>query len=424
MIEPRARAETGELLLPATRGHMGDWVYYTALLSLREVVLRVELAEEIHESKSLNELIQRSLTSNSQRIARYLLTQPQRMMSALVIGVYGGSPRWYELNVRKNIHMEPEGLRQVEMKLGVLQLRGTERLFAIDGQHRVVGIRQAVRERASLGTEEVSVIFVAHGRSESGRQRTRRLFTTLNRYAKPVSTTEKIALDEDDVVAIVTRRLLDEHRVLFEKVSTARTVNIASRNRRSFTSLPALYQALDVILRDRALREWSDFKRLRPPDRELNSYFQRGSQFFDLLQVNFPPINRLADSRPDEEIAAEYRGSGGGHLLLRPRRLRQRPDYGASKTACGTWRWTTRYSALGKLGDCRSWRRRTLTATSAISHLLSSTSRPQIACASPHRHTEYIAPPTADGQVTQSSVPRVDLPRATFLDGGSACRLR
>jgi DNA sulfur modification protein DndB len=308
----------GQLLLPALRGQMGDWVYYTALLRLRDVVPRISLAEEIHESKSLNDLIQRALTSNSRRIARYLLTQPQRMMSALVIGVYGGEPRWYEVAVRQNVHLEPQGIQEVEMKLGVLQLMGTEQLFAIDGQHRVIGIREAVSERPSLGDEEVSVIFVAHDRTEDGQRRTRRLFTTLNRYAKPVSSTEKIALDEDDVVAIVTRRLLDEHPVLFEKVSTARAVNMAARNRRSLTSLPALYQTVDVILRDRPPRAWADFKRLRPNDADLERRYRVAAQFFSQLRAEFAPVADLAESRPEDEVAGEYRSEEGGHLLFRP----------------------------------------------------------------------------------------------------------
>lgn len=42
-------------------------------------------------------------------------------------------------------------------------------------------------------------------------QRSRRLFSTLNRYAKPVSMRDIIALDEDDVVAIASRDLIDTH---------------------------------------------------------------------------------------------------------------------------------------------------------------------------------------------------------------------
>jgi len=41
--------------------------------------------------------------------------------------------------------------------------------------------------------------------------RTRRLFTTLNKTAKAVTKGEIIALDEDDVMAIVVRNLVENH---------------------------------------------------------------------------------------------------------------------------------------------------------------------------------------------------------------------
>ena len=94
---------------------------------------------------------------------------------------------------------------------GVLRLDGTQTLFAIDGQHRVEGIKQALEDNSELGREEVSVIFVAHRNDSDGMERTRRLFTTLNRYAKPVSKSEIVALDEDDIVAITTRELVEKH---------------------------------------------------------------------------------------------------------------------------------------------------------------------------------------------------------------------
>ena len=42
-------------------------------------------------------------------------------------------------------------------------------------------------------------------------QRYRRLFSSLNRYAKPTDADTNIIMDEDDVVAIVTRRLITDH---------------------------------------------------------------------------------------------------------------------------------------------------------------------------------------------------------------------
>ena len=50
------------VLMPALRAAMGDWVYYVATMSMDELALRVDFAQEVHPSKALNELIQRRLT--------------------------------------------------------------------------------------------------------------------------------------------------------------------------------------------------------------------------------------------------------------------------------------------------------------------------------------------------------------------------
>src|ERR1019366_4366533 len=108
----------------------------------------------------------------------------------------------------------------------IIAFDGSEKLFAVDGQHRVVGIQRAVAAKEALGDEEVCVIFVGHSNDRVGLQRTRRLFTTLNRYAKPVNKTEIIALDEDAAVAIVTRRLLESYRLLKDFTSIKRGKSI------------------------------------------------------------------------------------------------------------------------------------------------------------------------------------------------------
>ena len=65
--------------------------------------------------------------------------------------------------------------------------------------------------------ESISAIFVAHdASSEETKQRTRRLFTTVNKKAKRVSKSAIIALDEDNGFAVITRSLIDEHW-LFER---------------------------------------------------------------------------------------------------------------------------------------------------------------------------------------------------------------
>jgi DNA sulfur modification protein DndB len=210
--------KNNELTLPALRAHMGDWVYYVTFLQMEEIANRIELAEEIHPSSTLKEMIQRQITNRAVPIAEYLLNQPQHFFNALIVGVYGGSPNWYELAIGTNPQFDADSLPgYLEGALGILRLDGMETLFALDGQHRVEGIKQALKKNEDLKTDEVSVIFVAHRTDSEGMERTRRLFTTLNRYAKPVKKSEIIALDEDDTIAIITRELVEKYPLFREE---------------------------------------------------------------------------------------------------------------------------------------------------------------------------------------------------------------
>ncbi len=308
----------GKLVIPALRAHMGDWVYYVAFLRMRDIADRVHLAEEVHTSKSLNELMQRGVTKRATQIKDYLLSKPQRFFNSLVIGVYGGSPQWYELAIKENKDLNLEDLpNYIKGALGILILEGTEKLFAIDGQHRVVGIKEAVKESSKVGEEEISAIFVAHNKSRQGLERTRRLFTTLNRYAKPVDKRDVIALDEDDIIAIITRKIVEEHPLFHEKTSVKQVKSIPPTDSHCLTTIVALYDALDIYLRNKK-QGWDKFKKSRPSDTEIAEFFNKASSMWDIMIKYFPPLKKLKDSDPTKNVAGKYRNTGGGHLLFRP----------------------------------------------------------------------------------------------------------
>jgi DNA sulfur modification protein DndB len=304
---------------------MGDWIYYICLLKMRDIASRISVVEDIHTSKVLRDLLQRQLTDYRLKdIKTYLLSQPQRLFNALVVGTYGGSPDWYELAIRtdgSDLEPLPE---DIEGTLGILKLDGSERLWAIDGQHRVAGIKLAVAEKSQIGDEEVCVIFVAGVTSQHrdddpiGYERTRRLFTTLNRHAKPVSKKDIIALDEDDVIAIVTRQLVEEYDLFHEKISIGQARNIPVTDKKNLTTIEVLYDTLDIHLRDRGSRSWKQFKAIRPPDDVIARFYKRATELWDTIIRHFPPLQELRESKPIEEIAGRYRHSQGGHLLFRP----------------------------------------------------------------------------------------------------------
>lgn len=306
-----------ELLLPALRAKMGDWTYYIASMTLRELVQRVTTASAVHKTERLDELIQRSLSPRARDIADYLISQPQRLFGTLVVGVYGGEPEWLEVAIKERVRPWDEGDERLDGTIGLLRLSGSEQLFALDGQHRLVGTAQALKDCPSLGNEEVAVIFVGHAKNEAGLERTRRLFSTLNRYAKPVSKSDIIALDEDDAIAIVTRRLVDSHSLFSNRVSVGKTKAVPVDDRVNFTSIVALYDCIAMVLKLHP--EWkNEHKRLRPSDEILSGFTQYCVNYWNIVLEEHEVLQTYLKVPEEGKPAQPFRGRTGGHLLFRP----------------------------------------------------------------------------------------------------------
>jgi len=298
---------------------MGDWIYYISSMRMEDIAKRINYAEEIHKTKELNELLQRQVSNRKKYIIKYLETQKQRFFNSIIVGVYKGKPEWYELAIGKNENFDPEDLPEyMKGVIGLLKLSGKEKLFAIDGQHRVAAIRDAVKKDKKFLNEEVSTIFVSAHMNEEGKKRTRRLFSTLNRYAKPVKRSYIIALSEDDTVAIVVRKLIEEHVFFVNAKIYIETKNLRQRDYESFSSIEALYDGMDVCLRDRKPSEWEKFKGIYPGESEVDRYYVEAAAVWDSLLKSFSSLAELRNSSDSISVMKKYRGDHGGNLLYRP----------------------------------------------------------------------------------------------------------
>lgn len=312
------------LILPALRANMGVWNYYICFLRMEDAVARISIAQDIHTSETLRDLLQRRLTDRSSQIADYLILQNQRFFNAIVVGTYGGSPKWYELEINladTDLEELPENLNGT---IGVLVLDGTETLFAIDGQHRLAGIKEALPQKPELQDEEICVLFLAgvtqkHRKDDAeGFERTRRLFTTLNRYAKPVNKRDIIALDEDDIVAIVTRFLVEDFDLFREKrINIQASKSISRSDKKSFTTIIVLYQVMDILLQT-SRSEWSSFIKIRPSDVDIEKFQERAVSFWNAVSDYFQSVAQFRQADVTTNPAAPFRHDGGGHLLFRP----------------------------------------------------------------------------------------------------------
>jgi DNA sulfur modification protein DndB len=312
------------LVMPALRGAFGDWIYYACLMPIRELGARVRYAEEVHPDKALSRLIQRSLEgARAKYIAEYLASTPERFFNSLVLATYGGSPEWLEVgNFRSTT--KSKLLKQISEEamdtLGFLSLNGSEKIFALDGQHRLAGIKRAMSEGVDLGKEQVAVLLVGHQRDAAGLQRTRRLFTTLNKTAVPVRKRDIIALDEDDVMAIVARRMVETNAAFRDpKIAVISSQNIPAGNRVCLTTIASLYDTLKIIfLFDIGQRSDRILRFNRPKDERLDRYYELAIGYFSSLGKIFEPVERLLSAGDVGKITEEQRGPHGGHLLFRP----------------------------------------------------------------------------------------------------------
>lgn len=319
--------KTEQIVLPALRGIMGNWVYYSCLMELKELSMRVRYAKEVHKNEYLSDMIQRELKSNrSIQIAEYLRDQPDRFFNSLVVATYGGQPNWHSLsdirNKNKNDELQNLSEETIE-SVGFLTFQGDEQLFALDGQHRLAGIKEAVKQGLEPNHhDEISVIFVSHKNDKKGLERTRRLFTTLNKTARPVSKGEIVALDEDDVMAICVRRLIEETDLFSgERIAFVANNNVPVGNTTSLTTIGNLYDILSLLFTN---SRWdlkkgkNELQRVRPKDNYLEQYFKYSKKFFSYLRDNFKELDEFFSARHTTAVVKKYRGSHGGNAMFRP----------------------------------------------------------------------------------------------------------
>jgi DNA sulfur modification protein DndB len=311
--------------IPAIRAKVGIWVYYVSTLTYAQVKKYVKRVDnELHKSTVLREMLQRSITDNYKQIATYITQQEERFFNSLVLAVYDGDPQWHEIRL-------DYGDDEEYYDIGLLELTGDEKIFPIDGQHRVEGIKKALSESNRFDEERIPVIFIGHKSDDDGMKRARRLFSTLNRYAKPVSKRDIIALDEDDSVAIASRELIETHPLFEnERILDSKSKAIPESNKKAFTTIITFYECnfelLQLFLESKTVKD-SDGKtvrgsskakeyiRFRPEQPELEAFINLCTNFWNAVSSEISCVREYLSSAPATE---NFRNKDGGLLPFRP----------------------------------------------------------------------------------------------------------
>ena len=308
-------------LYPAIKAMMGDWSYYIVRMTMREVSREFRLASDLWEDKSLSDAIQRAIDEPrvKQQIVNFLSRRDDRFFSSLVIAAIGGNPTWTPFETRFGDCF------------GELSFERDPQYYALDGQHRLKAIWELLEDPAGaplgFADEQISVIVVVkeHQAPEGDVwiQRYRRLFSSLNRYAKPTDADTNIIMDEDDIFAIVTRRIISEHRFFRTELREKDSFRVLTKGKNlksgtpQFTSLQTLYKMNMTLSMTPEMRQMlgrpKDLKlylQFRPNDSEIDRCFLVVSKIWDALLAAVPVLEenpeRMRTHNPQASDAGEY----------------------------------------------------------------------------------------------------------------------
>ncbi len=307
----------------AMRQKIGQWIYYITSFTFEEVSqsIQKEWKEEMGlDNANSEDRLQRGLEQkNVEQISNYIRNQSDMFFNSLVLAVYNGDPQWREIRIDYD--------NEEHYDMGILELTKEDKIFPVDGQHRVEGIRNIVESTGGHKNEgdnyynlqTIPVILIAHENTIQGKKRTRRLFTTLNRYAKPVNKTDIILLDEDDLVAIITRKLIDGNNLFSgERLILSQTKSISKNDRKSFTNIQTLYDCNMILLKHylsknesyiitsnnrrkkvnpNSKKDLMEFLKFRRDDIEINSFYEFVNKFWNKF-MTLKPIAMFLN--PDE----------------------------------------------------------------------------------------------------------------------------
>ena len=245
--------------VPAMKARLGNTDYYILSMKAQELADKVKIPKELEgwEDESIEERYQRDLNYHrvKAQIAPYLANDESRFFGAVIIAA---------INFGESVLFEPlsevttKGLpglyRTVAANMGFLTFSGGEVLVPLDGQHRLKAIQFAVTGKdekgvgisnittpcTDLAQEDVTVILVAYDTAKS-----RKIFTRVNKYAKPTTTGQNIVTDDDDIVAVLTRKLAND---LIGGRLAKFTSNTLRPKDPEFTTLAIIYNCNEEII--------------------------------------------------------------------------------------------------------------------------------------------------------------------------------
>ena len=279
------------IVIPAITGRLGNTEYFETTMKVRDLVHAVRPPKEMDgwANFSIEERMQREPDEKRIRtqLAPYIAKNRDRFFGSIIVIVYKGEIIFESMSdLIKNV---PAAYRQNAQRIGFITIDGGT-LIVLDGQHRLLALRMVQQGdiqgefAPDVGEDEVCVVFISYENDV----KTRRIFNTVNRYAKQTGRGDNIITSEDDGYAIVSRWLLRETEPLGKPTDIVNwKSNTLTKRSIQFTTISVVYETVKLILRSHDVENLPEQE--RPTEEDLETYLTFASEVWDLLLQGIKP---------------------------------------------------------------------------------------------------------------------------------------
>lgn len=314
------------------RARMGETEYYVVKIAAGELVEKVGIAKEMPEwpDMTAEEKMQRECDIRRivEEIVPYVVDDPDHFFSSLIVDIYSGFEEIKFEPLSDAVGKIPEAYAMPMADMGFLTLPGKERLIALDGQHRLLSLRIAIRgmmgipagtktfpamnklvPHPELAKDELCVILVKH----TDNAKIRKIFNKINKYAKQTSRSDNIITSDDDTFAVIARRLIADGGPLapIGKIELVNwKSNTLSQRSKNLTTLSALYTISETLLKDERYSS-----KVLPVKEELEAAYQKVANFWVVSLAKIQAFQEYLDLTRNDFPVSKLREK---NILLKP----------------------------------------------------------------------------------------------------------
>lgn len=246
--------------IPAMKGKIGSTEYFVLAMKAKLLTEKAVIPSEMTEwhDMSVEERAQREINYKrvTTQIAPYLARDKDRFFGSIVLEAKNFDPKE---DFEPISAVAKEGLPRLYKKqteqMGYVTLQDEVVLIPLDGQHRVKALDFAIKgtddegkpisglsPNLALAKEDITVIIIPENEAKS-----RKIFTKINRYAKPTTTGENLVTDDDDIVAVLSRMVANDKSIIGARLVNYKD-NKLGDNMGYFTTLTTIAECNAAIL--------------------------------------------------------------------------------------------------------------------------------------------------------------------------------